>query len=67
MPMMHQTPDPARLAYHTLTASMVTILQVISGLDVALFQVRELVLALLVRILGSVLEHHIIKMDEENV
>ena len=67
MPMMHQTPDPTRLAYHTLTASMVTILRIISGLDVALFQVRELILALLIRILGSVLKHHIIKMDEENV
>ena len=65
--MMHQAPGPTRLAYHTLTASMVTILRVISGLDVALFQVRELVLALLVRILGSVLKTHLIKMDEENV
>ena len=54
MPLVHQAPDTPRLPLDLVT--VVAILQVIPGLDVALHQVRELVVALLVRILGSVLK-----------
>ena len=52
VPLVHQTPDTASLPLQAL----VTILRVVSRLDVALHQVRELVVALLIRILGSVLK-----------
>ena len=54
VPLVHQAPDTPRLPLDLVT--VVAILQVIPGLDVALHQVRELVVALLVRILGSVLK-----------
>ena len=60
VPLMHQAPDTASLPLQAL----VTILRVVSRLDVALHQVRELVVALLIRILGSVLKmvcHNVVK------
>ena len=54
VPLVHQAPETPRLPLHLVT--VVTILQVIPGLDVAIHKVRELVVALLVWILGSVLK-----------
>ena len=66
VPLVHQTPDTASLPLQAL----VTILRVVSRLDVALHQVRELIVALLVRILGGVLKivcNNIMKPPNQNV
>ena len=52
VPLVHEAPGPAGLALHLLDP----VLQAVPGLDVALHQVRQLVVALLVRVLGCVLK-----------
>ena len=52
VPLVYEAPGPARLALHLLDP----VLQAVPGLDVALHQVRQLVVALLVRVLGCVLK-----------